>query len=101
MAIDEDYSCFEAILQADLRKLSTHLRSSQSSPLLMRNRQGMTLLHAAAVSNNHLVVNFLLETLIKPPNPINSIEAWVNETTTDDYTALHIAAGHGNTVRGK
>lgn len=98
MASDGDSGCFEAIQHADLRKLSSYLRSSQGSPLLIHNSQGLTLLHVAALSNNHLVVSFLLEALTKSPNSANLVNAWIESKTPDGSMAIHIAAGHGNTV---
>ena len=101
MASDGDRGCFEAIQHADLRKLSSYLRTFPESPFLVHNSQGLTLLHAAALSNNHLVVCFLLEALSKSPNSVHSVATWIDSKAPDGSTALHIAAGHGNTVTSR
>ena len=100
MATVAEIDCFLAVKNADLRVLSQFLRTHNTAPTLLLSPNNYTLLHAAALTNNHLVLTFLLDTVSVSGASKEVVRNWVNTPAVDGSTAIHLACSHGNKVGG-
>jgi palmitoyltransferase len=87
-----------SLFQNDLATAYRLLRSGSVDLLSVRDPKDYTLLHLAALNNQSAAISFLLKYGADFCSE-RSVLDWVNESSGEGFTCLHLAAFRGNLVR--
>jgi palmitoyltransferase len=89
-----------SLFQNDLATAYRLLRSGSVDLLSVRDPKNYTVLHLAALNNQSSAISFLLKYGADFCSERSVVE-WVNQSSGEGFTCLHLAAFRGNLVRHK
>lgn len=89
---------FNAINCDDPQKIKLFLNNPNHKIWKVKDENGYTALHRLVFKNNYELTLLLIKEVKKGIglDPSNSLEKYINEETSEGYTALHYAAINGN-----
>jgi palmitoyltransferase len=94
----EGSDIFNAINSNDIQKIKLFLNNQNHKIWKVKDENGYTALHRLVFINNYELTLLLIKEVKKGIglDPSNTLEKYINEETSEGYTALHYAAINGN-----
>ena len=89
---------FNAINSNDFQKIKFQLNNPNHKIWKVKDENGYTALHRLVFKNNYELTVLLIKEIKKGIglDPSNTLEKYINEVTSEGFTALHYAAINGN-----